>query len=248
MRNLVIGLVLLFTAQTSFASERAFRIDRFFPVVNGYAVAWGVPGQNLDFEWLDTLTYDQIDQHLDISSVRNFVVDIESNKILTVVGANDEERDEFVVFNVGDTHFGNHYNLSLDKLAIQNLGYDTDAIVLTENFKWSNYVSKILLINRETKDLKTVELKGDETMEVLRKKLRESILPKNIKLFDDASENVTFNETKFLENVGDVNVITFDYSYPKSMENALEVVATVKMKYENGKVIPYILSVKQKQY
>lgn len=215
MRNLVIGLVLLFTTQTSFAFERAFRVDRLFPVVNGYATAWGVPEQNLDFEWLDTLTYDEVKEQLDISSVRNFVVDLETNKILTTV----ESNDDFAVFNIGDVHFGNHYSLSLNKLAIQNTSFDTDFLVLTENYKWSNFVSKILLVNRETRDLKTVELDSQWTMDLLKKKLKESILPKNMPLFEEGSENITFNETKYLENVGEVNVITLDYSYPKSMEN-----------------------------
>lgn len=247
MRNLVIGLVLFFTAQTSFAFERAFRIDRYFPVTNGYAVAWGIPGKNLDFEWLDTLSYEDVSKEIDIPFVRNFIVDVETNTILTTVGSNDEDRDEYVVFNVGDIHFGNHYGVSLNKVAIQNIGYNTDALVITENYKWFDDVSTILLVNRDTRELKTTELDAKFTMELLRKKLRESILPKNLELFEDASESVQF-EIKFLENVGEVNVITLDYSYPKSMENSLEVAATVKMKYENGKVVPYILAVKQKQY
>lgn len=242
MKSLLIGLVLVLASE-AYAFERPFRIDRYYPTVSGYAVAWGVPGKNLDFERLDSLSEDEIEKELDFSSVRNYIVDIQNNQILTTI-----ENDEMVVFNIAGIHFGNHYSISLDKLAIQNIGYDVDAIGVTENYKWSNNLSKILLVNTSKPMSESAEVDAAYTMNLLREKLKLSILASNMELFENGSENIYKIETKFIENVGDVNVITLDYAFPKQDKNALEVIATVKMKYENGKVTPYILSVKQKQY
>ncbi|MBY0414305.1 MAG: hypothetical protein K2Q18_09070, partial [Bdellovibrionales bacterium] len=108
---------------------------------------------------------------------------------------------------------------------------------------------KILLIDSSEREVKTVVIEATPVMDLLRSKLKLSILDANLDLYEHAAENIYKIETKYVDNgVGDVNVFNFDYAFPKQDRSALEVVTTVKMKYENGKVTPYILSVKQKQY
>lgn len=234
---------LLLTISIS-AKERAFRVERYYPTVSGYAIAWGIPGLELDFEKLDKMSIDEIEKAVDLSAVKNFVVDLETNQIIDTI-----ENEDMVVFNIGNIHFGNHYALSLDKIVIENKPVMADTIMVTEHYKWSNHVAKILMIeSSETNELKTTAIDATETFNLLQKKLRESILDKNIDLFDTGAINLNLVKTKFIPNVGDVMELSFDYSHPKSDENALEVIAQVRFKYVQGKIIPFILSVKQKQY
>lgn len=243
MKKFLIVLAIALSSQISLAAERSFRIDRYYPTVDGYAIAWGIPGMSIDFEKLDQLSSDEIENTIDIGAIRNFIVDMQTNQILTTL-IND---DAMVVFNVGDVHYGNHYSVGIEKLAILNVKYDVDTIAVIENYKWFNELSKILLVDRSGPVVKTVELDGNKTMEVMRRKLELSILPSNMELFKKGAENINEVKTDF-QNGEQVNIISFDYSFPKQDRNALQVTATVKMKYENGVVTPYILKVEQSQY
>lgn len=244
MKNIILLLAYLMTFNFSQAAERAFRVERYYPTVDGYAIAWGIPGQKLDFEKLDKLSIDEVEKELDYSSVRNFIIDLETNQIIDTI-----ENEDFVMFNIAGMHFGNHYSLSIDKLWIENKPSYSDTILITENFKWSNHPSKILLIDRSDKnELNTVTIDAVETFQLLHQKLKASILPQNMDLFENAASNLNKVEIKFIENVGEVMEFSFDYAYPKSEENSLEVVVQVRLKYDQGKIIPHILKVHQKQY
>ena len=243
MKALLIGFALTLVSQASIAFERPFRIDRYENNSHGYAVAWGIPGTSLNFEKLDTLSDLEIEKVLDFSSIRNYVVDLQTNEILTTI-----ENGDMVIFNIGNIHYGNHYNLSIDKLAIQGTGYGIDSLAVIESYKWFNTIPKILLIDTNAVKLKTVEINAAETIKLLKDKLKQAILPINMDLYENGAENFTKIETIFLENNGEVNVISLDYEFPKQDKSALQVIVTVKLKYSNGKIIPYILGVKQNQY
>jgi hypothetical protein len=241
MKNLLIGLTLILTVQVSNAFERPFRVDRGFSTQKGFAIAWGIPGKNLDFEKLDSLSEGELEKNLDIDSVRNFIVDLQTNEILTII----ENEDGYVTFTVGDLHYGNHYGLSLDQISVSNLSYGVEAIVVTAGYKWSSEVLKVLLVDTNEHKIKTVELDAAPMMNTLREKLKKSILPKNMDLFETGAENLYSIEQRPSPNDGYLNVITLDYAHPKQ-EDSLEVVATVKIKYENETLVPYILDVEQK--
>lgn len=242
MKKLIIGAALVLTSLSSFATERAFRIDSTASVVNGLAIAWGIPGVNLDFEKLDALPYEEVEKQVDLNAVRNFIVDIKTNKIISTMGD-----DEMVDFSIAGVSWGNHYSLTLESLAIDNLDPEYRAVVLVQNFKWSNYVSNIYIVNAYSSTTEVKEFDAGYTMDTLRSKLRLSILPKHLNVYDDGAENIYSFKNEYT-NAGKVNVIELDYSFPKEDKPGLEVKATVKMKIENGKVVPYILDVKQKLY
>lgn len=244
MKKLLIGLAMILTAHVTNAAERPFRIDREASNVNGHAIAWGVPGKTFDFEKLDTMTDEEIEKTIDLDAVRNYIVDIQTNQILAVL----TNESNMAVFNIGNFHYGNHFDLGLHSLTIEKLDYNLQVITLTEYYKWSSDVSKIFVIDSMKPVVKISELDASETMGLLKKKLRLSILKDNLELFDTAAENSNGITSKYVEKIGNLNVFSFDYSYPKQDTNSLKVVATVKMKMENGKIIPYILEVKQNQY
>jgi hypothetical protein len=240
MKSLIIGLALALTSQVSHATERAFRVDSDHPVVSGYAIAWGIPGVNIDFEKLDPLSYEEIEKLLDISSVVNYVVDIEKNKILTTI-----DNDEMVDFRIGDTDFGNHYSLWLSKLAVQGVDYETDVISMTESYKWTSSITKIILNNPRDLNTQHIELDGGLIMKALYDKVKKSILPANMYLYENGAETISNVETKRLASGEEVNVFSFSYEIPKGDEGLLDVVVTTRLKYENGKMTPYVLNVKQ---
>lgn len=240
MKSLLIGLAFALTSQASFATARAFRIDNNKTTVNGYAIAWGIPGVNTDFEKLDALTDEEILKELDTSSVVNYIVDIEKNKIITTIDYND-----MVDFRIGTMGFGNHYSLWLSKLAVTGVDYETDVIAMTESFKWNSSITKIILNNSRDISSKHTEIDGGLVMHELIEKVKKSILPANLHLFEDGSENITSVETKRLDSGEEVNVFKFSYEIPKGDDGLLEVETTVRLKYENGKMTPYVLAIKQ---
>lgn len=240
----IITLVILLLSTSIFAGERAFRVERYYDTANGLAVAWGIPGQNLDFEKLDKMSMEEIEATIDLSKVKNFIVDLETNQIIDTI-----ENEDFVSFNIGGMHFGNHYSVSLDKMRVENFPGSYDMTAVIENYKWSNSVTKIIAVESlDQNQIKTTIIDASETFETLHNKLKESILEKNLDLFENGAFNINNMETKFIENVGEVTELSLDYCFPKSDKNALEVIAQVKFKYVQGKIIPFIYSVKQKQY
>ncbi len=243
MKKACLVLLVLFSINTLMASERFFRVDKTAAITNGYAIAWGVPGKKLDFERLDTLSIDELEKELNFSDIRNFVVDLQTNKILTTI-----QNEDMVEFTLGDSHYGNHYHLSLSKLSILDQGYEMESLAVVENNKWTSSLSNILLINTSNNKLETTQFDGFELQKQILEKLKLSILDKNIRLFEEGAVYFMENETEYVENVGYVNKIKFDFSIPKSDENSLEVKVAVKLKIIDGKLTPFILKVEQRQY
>lgn len=242
MKTVLMSLAFALSLSTAQAFERPFRIDQNTDIVKTYAIGWGVPGTNLDFEALDLLSEDELFKVLDTDLVRNYVVDIPSNKILKVI---DEEENEMssVRFSVGSVYYGNHYNVALSRLAIEGSGYE-DALAVVQEYKWTNNLSYILLVNRENNQVKSLEINPSEVMNDLRNKISKMLSKKELELLEERVETF-YTEVKETKNGEKYNKMRLTYELPKSEKSVISLVLKVKIKYVNSKLVPQVLSLKK---
>lgn len=242
MKTVLMSLAFVLSLSTAQAFERPFRIDQNTDIVKTYAIGWGVPGTNLDFEVLDLLSEDDLYKVLDTDLVRNYVVDIPSNKILKVIDDQENEMSS-VRFSVGSINYGNHYNVALANLAIEGSGYE-DALAVVQEYKWTNNLSYILLVNRDNNYVKSLEINPSEMMNDLRNKVSKMLSKKELALLEERVETL-YTEVKATKNGEKYNEMRLTYDLPKSDEKMISLVLKVKIKYVNGKLVPQVLSLKK---
>ncbi|WP_142694599.1 hypothetical protein [Bdellovibrio sp. NC01] len=240
MRKYVLASLVFLSGLNAFAGAREFRINRGSISPDGYAIAWGIPGQQLDFEALEA-TEESTEKFINenIDKVHNYVVDLETNKILLDLGNGD---GEFVEFSLGGTHIGNHYHIDVKPMYIEGEGWNSDAVAIIENTKWANNLSHTLIVNRESGVKVTLDAKiNDQLIAAIRAKLSKAQQEK----FDKGAVNMTIEETS-LDKVGNVNLVTLESYIPKSEEDGIVVKAYVKLVLKAGKIEIQALSARAK--
>lgn len=237
-RFVLANLVFLFSI-SAFAGAREFRINRN-AVENGYAIGWGVPGQKIDFEALEK-DDKKVDEFINTAVVHNYLVDLEQDKILLDLTGNDPDSE--VDYHLGDYHIGNHFNIALSNVEVGNKGgYDREAIAVIENNKWSNQLTKIVIISREGKEDK-VSVELPDAQEKIMTAIRTKLTKEQLKKFDEGAVNIGL-ETSFLEKYGYVNVIRLESAVPKSEDPGVAVSAYVQLSIKDGKTEAKVLSLK----
>lgn len=243
MKKSLVALMAFALFTNSYAVERLFRVDRTSSIVDGYAVAWGIPNQVLDFEKIDALGYEEASKVVEFDRVKNFVVDLQTNAILFEL-----DNADFAEFTIGDVRYGNHYRVSLESLAVDNLLYNVEVLGVVENYKWSSDFTKLLVVDRTEPVLKVKELNGLAFSKTIQNAIKKFIKKDNLEVFVNGSKNIESVEGEYTAEYGKISKITLDYSFPKSEENSLRVEAFVKLNYENGQVVPTVFFVTQEQY
>lgn len=240
-RFMLANLVFLFSIG-AFAGTRDFRINRN-AVENGYAVAWGVPGQKTDFEAIEK-DDKKVDEFINTAVVHNYLVDIEQDRILLDLTGNNPDSE--VDYRLGDYHIGNHFNIALSNIEIDNKGgFDREAIAVIENNKWSNQLTKIVILNREGKET-TVSAELPDAQEKIMTAIREKLTKEQWKKLSEGAINISL-ETSFLEKYGYVNVVRLDSAIPKSDDPGVAVSAYVQLSIKDGKTEAKVLSLKYKK-
>lgn len=240
MRKYVLASLVFLSGLSAFAGAREFRINRGSISPDGYAIAWGIPGQQLDFEALEA-TEASTDKFINenIEKVRNYLVDLETNKILLNM---ENEDAEFVEFNLGGTHIGNHYHIDVKSIYVEGEGWNSDAIAIIENNKWSNALSHVVIVNRESGVKVTLDAQiHQQIVDTIRAKLNKTQRDK----FDKGAVTLNIEETS-LDKVGNVNLVTLESNIPKSDEDGITVRSYVKLLLKGGKIEVQALSVRAK--
>lgn len=128
------------------SGARDFRIERYSVSKNGYAIGWGVKGEKLDFEALDRMSEEEIDNFIDTAKVVNYVVDLQTNKILAELA----DEDGRVSFTIGNRRVGNRNSLSIQDFKVQGpTSYDEESFLVVQDSKWGNTVSNLIVVKRE---------------------------------------------------------------------------------------------------
>lgn len=226
------------------ASVREFRVNNTTDSKMGYAIAWGVPGLSFDFEKLDLGTEDEINNFVETQNITNYVVDLKTNTILSHI------KNDLKEFSIGTINYGNHFSLSLERLTIEGLtavSYQIDAVAVVENYKWSNNLSSILLVDHSQLTLKVTELDGTTIENDIKAQIKNKISQSNQKIFNEGATTLTSIESVIINNYDEINKMNYTIEIPKSDGKLLFLEVLVKLTYTNGKLTTKVVSFKQKQ-
>ncbi len=228
MKNFVIIFCFLFSVSL-FADERDFRIIRYSITKNAYAIAWGVKNKKTDFEALDVKTENEINEFIEKSFLVNYVVDIETNKILSEIKSDGTE------FTIAGNRYGNHFSLNLLPVHIEGLSQDEEPLVLMENWKWSNSLKDLLIINRKDDIKLTYELDNNKFDAIVKSEIKKHLkTSEEIDLFENGAATISNLTHAFLVGAGDVTKLDLWIGKPKTAGPALYIEVSFKAKIENN--------------
>jgi hypothetical protein len=239
--------MILLMALPSLAGERAFRIDRHNVTANGYAIAWGVKGQLVDFEKIEQAGSDAVATWIAENSekMENYIVDVETNSIISIIsGANEPSTSG----DLGGVHIGNHFSYALADLSVNGLKYDgageVEAVGLISSFKWWTNLSSVSIIRRNAGKVEvistTLDLDG-KIIEQVRVKLPTATREK----FDEMSCHISFGKAVSASGKPDLMAYTLDCAVPKS-EDSMNVTGQLAFKLVGNKVVAKVISAKAK--
>ncbi|MBC7712258.1 MAG: hypothetical protein H7177_02905 [Rhizobacter sp.] len=242
MKKLAVIIALVLSTTALMASEREFRINKGSVAENGYAIAWGVPGKKVDFEALDKSSEEEISKFLESSTIVNYLVDLETNKILSTLDSEEAE------YSIAGQRYGNHFHIGLEKLEIDGIGYDLDAVAIIENWKWSNSITDLIIINKENNDVNiSLDMKDNKfnslVMNAVSKGLKK---PAEIDMLANGAVSINDLHNEYLENIGSVVKLSISSEIPKGEEPVLEVEATIQVTMVNGAPSVKLISISSK--
>lgn len=141
VRSFILTAVTALIAHPSFATERAYRIERNEVSTNGYAIAWGLKGKLVDFEKIEQAGQEAVSRFLfdeqNYNLMQNYVVDLETGAILV----NLTDTNPMISTHLGGQHLGNHFAWGIGAVSINGLNpqvdEDIDAFAVFASSKWS---------------------------------------------------------------------------------------------------------------
>ena len=239
MKSLLI-LFFIFKISTLFATEREFRVNKSSATKNVYAIAWGIPCKKLDFEVLDKKSDNEIEEFIATSHIVNYVVDLQTDSILYTV------KSKGLVFTIGNTHFGNHFFLSLYPIYFENLSSEQEAVALIENWKTFNNATNLFIIDR-SKGVKTIlDLNDGQFDKLIKTEIAKNLQGEKLDIFKNGTTYLTDVKYSIISNIGSVSILNLNSVYLKSGFRELNIEATIQFTIINGKAEASVFSVTSK--
>jgi hypothetical protein len=224
---------------SSAGTERGFRVNRSSISKNGYAIAWGVKGIKTNFEDLDLKSDQEIAKFIENPDIVNYIVDIETNSILSELIGKDGAKE----LSIGGNSYSSHYSIRTYPVSITNLTQSEEAFVITQNFKWNDEVTNLIVVSR-TGEIKVKQNFSDGEIErMLHSKISNKLSLKDKQLFDEGATTIKDVQTISLKN----KVLTKFYlstSIPKTGNSSLESEAIFKISIEKGIVRMELIDLK----
>jgi hypothetical protein len=215
-----------------------------FQVLNGYpenslALAWGIPGQKINFDIFSDMTADEMFDYVYNNDVRNFLVDSYSKEIIMVLDYDS------VLFNFKDGVIGgNHFYLEAKEFLIKGLPNCVFNTAIIESGKWDSEIITIVLADR-CNGSKNIILDAEDLNVEIQKQMLSFIDAENLSVFNSGASNVSIMDSTLYKGER-VNRFHFSYQIPKSEEDkSIGVEANIRFKYVDGKIKPEVLSLEQ---
>lgn len=180
-KYLLIVLCSLFYSHLTWARTRWYRLNPETVTSHGYAIGWGVRDVPVDFE-----TIEQSEESIEEFLKRydhlfvNYLVDVEREIILSEIPS------ESFFGKIGNYRLGGHYAVSLLELPdVEGLLENQTVLMMTQNWKWDNFYSAALVIEKDEKQTKLVKFYDmkDDVRDEINKRLN---WPKRQTLFNKA--------------------------------------------------------------
>ncbi|HWU42677.1 MAG TPA: hypothetical protein VN132_04530, partial [Bdellovibrio sp.] len=231
-RPIFAAFIALGIASGAHAVPRAFQVNSDVKSEEGYAIAWGIPGEKIDFDKIasnEKRTDEFINKHID--HIHNFVVDLKTKKILLDLG-------EDANFSLGTVRIGNSSSLSLKKVSIDGLLPHQEALAVFEGYRWTNSVRHILIIDR--KKGAVVKVDAVDVNEKIAREIEKNLPKDHQASFDRGAHFLT------LEKAGDVVNVEINSHAPKK-EESVRVNAKVKLTLNNDVIDVHVLSAQNQE-
>jgi hypothetical protein len=162
-----------------------------------------------------------------MSSVRNYLVDLQTNQILATI---TDEPDEFVAMSLGGM-VTNHFSIKT-----QNFGSyytaddDCELVGVFESYKWSTSLTSVFVVSNS--NLKPVVVNRiNDLQERMLDAAKTALTPAQVEQFDKGAIYTTVKDSGYDDHAEQFFQITWESSVPKSMDDPL-VTVTARMKLQ----------------
>ncbi|WP_413578310.1 hypothetical protein ACLVWU_07185 [Bdellovibrio sp. HCB290] len=237
MKNLILFVAMTLVSLNAFSAAREFRINGY-SANDGYAIAWGIPGKLIDFEEVEKDEEKVSELWTEMSSMRNYLVDLQTNQILATI---TEEPDEFVAIRLGGMGT-NHFSMNTLSLGNYYTKNDECEIVgVFESFKWSTSLSSVFVISKKTLQPVVVKRINDLDDRMLAA-AKAALTPAQVAQFDKGAVFTSIKEAGYDEQAQEMYQITWESSVPKSMDDPMvTVTARLKLKLTEANDVTFVI-------
>ncbi len=224
MKSLILFMAMSLISLNAFSAAREFRVNGY-SANDGYAIAWGVPGKLIDFEEVEKDEEKVSDLWNQVSSMRNYLVDLQTNKILATMR---EEPDELVAISLGGM-VTNYYSIALQSLGdYHKKNCECEIVGALETFKWGSSLSSVFVISK--KDLQPVVVKRINDLEDrILAAAKATLTPAQVKQFEKGVIDINIKKAGDDAQARNYYRISWESSVPKSTTDAL-VTVTARLK------------------
>ncbi|WP_413582555.1 hypothetical protein [Bdellovibrio sp. HCB288] len=223
MKNLFLFLAMTLGSLNAFSAAREFRINGY-SADGGYAIGWGIPGKLIDFEEVEKDENEVSELWEQMSSMRNYLVDVQTNQILATIHT---DPDEFVAISLGGMRT-NHYSVKTQNLGTYYANDSFELVAVFESFRWNTSLSSVFVINKST--LQPVVVNRINNLEERMLSVAKAALtPAQVEQFDKGALYFSMKDEGYDLQSNQVFQIAWESAVPKSIDDPL-VTVTARMK------------------
>lgn len=136
---------------SSFAEERSFRILPH-TVTDKFAIAWGIPGQKIDFEAIEAQGEESVAKYVEenYEKFQNFIVDLREHKILFTFD------HDMIYGSLGDVQLS--HNIGIDLEAFSATDYE-EVVLVNYSSKWDTGFYNAIALGSRTTSAREIKIK-----------------------------------------------------------------------------------------
>ncbi|WP_413587046.1 hypothetical protein [Bdellovibrio sp. HCB274] len=241
MKNLILFVAMSLISLNAFSAAREFRINGY-SANDGYAIAWGIPGQLIDFEAVDQDEEKSAALWQEMPSMRNYLVDLQTNQILATI---NEEPDELIAVTLGGMST-NHFSVYTQTLGNYYKAGDDELVAVIEAHKWGTSLSSVFVVSRDTLQPKATNRINDLEERMLNA-AKTKLTAAQIAQFDKGAVYINIKNGGYDEQAQQYYLITWESSVPKSIDDPL-VTVTARLKLQVTKEREVKFTIDQVKY
>ncbi|MEK2687439.1 hypothetical protein [Bdellovibrio sp. GT3] len=225
MKNLFLFLAMTLGSLNAFSAAREFRINGY-SADGGYAIGWGIPGKMIDFEEVEKDEDKVSELWGQMSLMRNYLVDVQTNQILATIHT---DPDEFVAISLGGMS-NNHYSMKTKNLGSFYAKDSIEIVAVFESFKWNTNLSSVFVINKNTHQPVVVN-RINNLEERMLAAAKATLTPAQVEQFDKGALYFSMEEMGYDVQLNRVYKIVWESAIPKSIDDPL-VTVTARLKLD----------------
>ena len=247
MKTLLIALLTMSTL-SAYASSRenlkSYEILNF-PQTYNYAIAWGLPGEKIDFSIFNNMNRDEIRDYVSAKKMTNFLVNTTNNEIVSTLDTG------FAFFNSGGSVAGGYrQTLELTDILIEGLPYCATSVGVIHGVRFGSNLHQIVIEDfcseEKNQNVFEIDLSKDDNLNANISEQMGKLLKKgNRHIFENSDPDTEVLGTTIYKGQK-LNRIRYEYYIPKSTSGkTLLLEANIKFTLKNKKLVAKVISLDQ---